>query len=263
MNKLLTVLLVLLCWSVFPGLVLAGNIDSPGPPAAGSGMVTLEELYNYLTSGQAPSVPGNFQEPVSGPGSTGKTIQEVYDNIKIQFDDCAATPADVCDGVKFFSTAPGGWGPQIGTCSGCVTCSGTLYRDRWCDNGDGTVTDMTTGLVWLKDANYLSGTRPWEGASINADQVDGGVSDSGDIDTAGNWRLPTIKELYNVTQGDNPILTSGDTTPFDNVQASTYWSSTSWRSLTFNAWHVDFSDGSVNTSDKSILHYVWPVKGGQ
>ncbi|QEM67302.1 hypothetical protein FO488_03460 [Geobacter sp. FeAm09] len=34
------------------------------------------------------------------------------------------------------------------------SCSGTLSPlGRWCDNGDGTVRDMTTGLLWLKNAN--------------------------------------------------------------------------------------------------------------
>ena len=34
-------------------------------------------------------------------------------------------------------------------------CTGTLNGTRWCDNGDGTVTDLTTGLVWLKDATCV------------------------------------------------------------------------------------------------------------
>lgn len=41
-----------------------------------------------------------------------------------------------------------------------ITCSGTLVGTRWCDNGDQTVTDMTTGLVWLKHADW-GGTMPW------------------------------------------------------------------------------------------------------
>lgn len=36
----------------------------------------------------------------------------------------------------------------------CCTCKGTLYENRWCDNGNGTVTDLTTCLVWLKKADW-------------------------------------------------------------------------------------------------------------
>ena len=31
------------------------------------------------------------------------------------------------------------------------TCTGTMNGTRWCDNGNGTVRDMTTGLIWLKN----------------------------------------------------------------------------------------------------------------
>ena len=42
----------------------------------------------------------------------------------------------------------------------CCTCKGTLNGTRWCDNGDGTVTDMTTCLVWLKYADW-GGVKQW------------------------------------------------------------------------------------------------------
>ncbi|MBF0497971.1 MAG: hypothetical protein HQK58_15575 [Deltaproteobacteria bacterium] len=37
----------------------------------------------------------------------------------------------------------------------CLTCKGTLSpQGRWCDNNNGTVTDMSNGLIWLKDAGW-------------------------------------------------------------------------------------------------------------
>ena len=33
----------------------------------------------------------------------------------------------------------------------CCECLGTLNGTRWCDNEDGTVTDLSTCLVWLKN----------------------------------------------------------------------------------------------------------------
>ena len=53
------------------------------------------------------------------------------------------------------------------------------------DNGDGTVTDLNTGLMWQQDP----------GEKILYDQA---VSGANSCTLAGytDWRLPTIKELY-------------------------------------------------------------------
>ena len=44
-------------------------------------------------------------------------------------------------------------------------CAGTLWRNRWCENGDGTVTDLTNGAVWLQDARCNSMGGSWSFAS--------------------------------------------------------------------------------------------------
>jgi hypothetical protein len=115
MKKSMTVLSVILGLSVLACPATAGNINSPAPPSAGSGMITTQQLHDYLTGGEAPAEPGNFKEPVTGPGSTGKSIQEIYEGIKNQFDDCQdIVPEDVRSGVTFFSTGPDFWGPTAG-----------------------------------------------------------------------------------------------------------------------------------------------------
>jgi Protein of unknown function (DUF1566) len=54
-------------------------------------------------------------------------------------------------------------------------------------NGDGTVTDLTTGLMWTK---ALSPKSDWASAMAAAREVSvGGYSD---------WRLPDVKELYSL-----------------------------------------------------------------
>jgi len=55
------------------------------------------------------------------------------------------------------------------------------------DNGDGTVTDLVTELMWMKDAGekvYF-----YEGIGSAEDFVFAGYDD---------WRVPTIKELYSL-----------------------------------------------------------------
>lgn len=93
----------------------AGDIGSPGDPSSGSNIYTLKDIYDYLSGGTEPSLPGSFQEPTAGPGSTMKSTKEIYDDIKAKFDQCNATPDQVMDTVKFFSTDAGNWGPKSGS----------------------------------------------------------------------------------------------------------------------------------------------------
>ena len=48
----------------------------------------------------------------------------------------------------------------------CITCKGKLVGNRWCDQANGTVMDMTTGLVWLKKADW-AGVKPWRNPSAD------------------------------------------------------------------------------------------------
>ena len=115
MKKLITVALSLMFVVCLSYTVIAGSLDSPGAPSAGSGMYTLQNLYDYLTSGTALTVQGSFQEPTSGPGSTMKTTRQIGDDIAALFGQCPATADNVESGVKFFCTQPGSWGVQTGT----------------------------------------------------------------------------------------------------------------------------------------------------
>ncbi|MCX6354199.1 MAG: fibrinogen-like YCDxxxxGGGW domain-containing protein [Candidatus Aureabacteria bacterium] len=115
MKKLITVALSLLFAVGLSGFAVAGSLDSPGAPSAGSGMYTLQNLYDYLTSGTALTVQTSFQEPASGPGSTMKSTRQIGDAIKDKFNLCTATADNVEQGVTFFCTQPGSWGVRTGT----------------------------------------------------------------------------------------------------------------------------------------------------
>ena len=70
---------------------------------------------------------------------------------------------------------------------------------RWCDNGDGTVTDTTTGLIWLKNWRYFSlGTYYQRSVGVSNVTI-AGVGH-------GTWRLPTRQEFEDIcTRGDEQI----------------------------------------------------------
>jgi hypothetical protein len=134
---------------------------------------------------------------------------------------------------------------------------------RFTDNGNGTVTDNLTGLIWLKNANCYGGIT-WQSALNAANSLVSGQCGLSDGSTAGNWRLPTRTELLSLVDFSqyNPPFPSGY--PFTNVQTGMdYWSSTTYAGHTPDAWIVSLADGLVSIPDKSNSLYVLPVRGGQ
>ena len=119
---------------------------------------------------------------------------------------------------------------------------------RFIDNGNDTVTDTTTNLIWLKDANKF--------VKMTYDDAIETLKNFED----GKWRLPTVKELITLIDyvQCEPALPEGH--PFINIQSSGYWSSISFAYNTDYAWYVYMWNGGVDYSDKDSGHYVWPVR---
>ena len=170
------------------------------------------------------------------------------------------------------------------------TCSSTPTNGRWCDNGNGTVTDLLGAtvagaagvrgrcLVWLKNAGW-GGTKPWRvnavgsyddahtrAGALSASDGTAGLSD-GSVE--GDWRLPTKVELQALTTdssaGDKISFSSA--LPFTNVQSGVYWSSTTYPDSGYGssyAWYVSPNDGNEPLANvkTSSFPYVWPVRGG-
>jgi hypothetical protein len=129
---------------------------------------------------------------------------------------------------------------------------------RFTANGDGTVSDNLTGLVWLQNANCF-GAKTWTDALTSANTLASGACGLTDGSVAGDWRLPTVEQLASLTDlsRSNPPLPSGH--PFSGVQTNWYWSSATFVSNPVNAWIEYFGDGSVSYTSKGGSYYVWPV----
>jgi hypothetical protein len=132
---------------------------------------------------------------------------------------------------------------------------------RFTDNGNGTVTDKLTGLIWTINANYF-GQRTWAQALDDAYGLQSGTAGLTDGSKAGDWRLPSRKELESLVDCGRfgPALPADHL--FTGTQSSYYWSSTTNAGSTSNAWDMNFADGSVGYSGKVNILYVWCVRGG-
>jgi hypothetical protein len=150
------------------------------------------------------------------------------------------------------------------------------------DNGDGTITDNNTGLMWEKKGDngglhdkdngyYWSGSGTQETIWDWLDDVnaEGGAGFAGHND----WRIPNAKELQSLVSFENaPPMTSG---AFHNncvagatvltgscTVVGSYWSSTTWARSTSMAWGVSFNEGLLYPYDKASAPRVRAVRGG-
>jgi hypothetical protein len=138
---------------------------------------------------------------------------------------------------------------------------GVAWPDpRFTDNGDGTVTDNLTGLIWLKNANCF-GQRTWTDAVSDCNGLASGSCGLSDGSSAADWRLANRFELESLLDMSqyNPALPSGH--PFSNVQPTYYWTSTTYALNTAHAWYVNMNSSYVSSPEKTFSHYVWPVRG--
>lgn len=119
------------------------------------------------------------------------------------------------------------------------------------DNGNGTVTDSGTHLMWQQGENS---SMTWDAALTYCE----GLS----LATYTDWRLPNHKELTTLVD-DTKVVNAINTTMFPGANSSGYWSSTTLPSITSTAFCVDFYYGGPSNPDKTSTHYARCVRGGQ
>jgi uncharacterized repeat protein (TIGR02543 family) len=143
---------------------------------------------------------------------------------------------------------------------------------RFTDNGDQTMTDGLTGLIWSKDAKTPGAAicgpgrvLIWDGSTgvleylkcINQNSFQGKT----------DWRLPNRNELASLLNLEQPVIATWlNAQGFVNVNPSNYWSS-SINPINGNSMYVvGMDDGILTISERwnaNYSNYVWPVRGGQ
>ena len=143
------------------------------------------------------------------------------------------------------------------------------------NNGDGTVSDLNTGLMWQ--------AAPTDGVTYSQATAGADIATTGGYD---DWRVPTIKELYSLMdfsgytgqteESSEPYIETdyfqfsyGDSTAGARLIDAQYWSSTEYSATTMNGngttFGVNFADGRIkgypngqgNGRDKeSFVRYV-------
>jgi hypothetical protein len=143
---------------------------------------------------------------------------------------------------------------------------------RFRDNGNGTVTDRLTTLIWMKNANCFGG-QTWDEALISCNDLADGQCGLLDGSQPGDWRLPNVKELHSLIHFGywDPALPNTEGTgqwkegdPFNGVQSYYYWSSTTYAGNIDGAWYVHMFRGIVanDFKDFGFNYHVWCIRGG-
>jgi hypothetical protein len=128
--------------------------------------------------------------------------------------------------------------------------SNVVVNARWTKNfyanGDITMSDKETGLMWLYNVDSCFLTNWYAAVSCCDNLTYAGYSD---------WRLPSRGELG---------FLSHSAEYFTGVQNGSYWSSTFLADEPDYAFRVDMSTGDPIDSDRSY-HFssAWPVRDGQ
>jgi hypothetical protein len=138
----------------------------------------------------------------------------------------------------------------------------SLPNPRFTDNGNGTITDNLTGLIWLKNASCQPViTITWQQALTFVAGINAGTNNCSD----------TSRELQSlVDYGHNdPSLPSGH--PFTGFHGAVYWSSTTNNSNPGVSYGVEFGNGDRAGTVPNLLKtdtaffdhlYVIAVRGG-
>lgn len=126
----------------------------------------------------------------------------------------------------------------------------STLKSHFTDNGNGTITDNLTNLIWQKIT--YSDSLTWEQALAYSDSLTySGFND---------WRLPNIKELQSLND-ESIINPSIDKTIFTNLGIKKYWSSTTLPNQTAKAWYLHTQFGITTYDNKTARNMIICVRG--
>ncbi|MBT0664810.1 DUF1566 domain-containing protein [Geobacter pelophilus] len=132
---------------------------------------------------------------------------------------------------------------------------------RFVINSDGTVTDSSTGLIWKRCSEGLSGAKCEDGAAKTYNWKEAKkAAETSKFAGRNDWRLPTIKELDTIVefQCSMPAVNQA---VFPATPALNFWSSSRYSGYSNGAWNLNFNDGGRDTCSMNYSLYVRLVRG--
>jgi len=195
---------------------------------------------------------------------------------------------------------------QVGACPSakdltfCVP--NAAASPRYVNNGDGTLTDLQTCLMWeMKtgtvgspvdcstttcsnphDVNNLyhwcsgfpnctNASNPPDGGAFTdfLQRVNGQLCATGtcpDLGGYSDWRVPTLAELQTIVDFTQGVCGGGSgpciNPAFGPTQADNHWSASTNAGTPAQAWLVNFNFGGASSNNKALVAYVRAVRGG-
>ena len=151
------------------------------------------------------------------------------------------------------------------TCNSAATLAAP--DSRFQDNGDGTVSDLQTSLMWQQCSIGQSGVDCATGSETYftwdlALQQGEALNSSGGFAGYTDWRLPNIKELRSLVEYacNAPSI---NISFFPNTPGLIYWSSSPYAPYSDYVWIVYFNDGTSDNYRRNTSHSVRLVRSGQ
>jgi len=215
------------------------------------------------------------------------TIDEILRGVNAALNGCASEPVP-CQGGGLLTTGQTQCDQGSGTLGACPglpagqdAAVGAGAPLNYTDNGDGTITDNVTGLMWEKlsqdgTVHNVNNTYTWSQAfSVKIAQLNTQACFAGHCD----WRLPNRRELESlvdlgrVAPAVDPLFNTQCAIPGPSctvaacscTQLDFYWSSTAYKDIPTYAWAVDGNTGRVTAFAKynpPIALYARAVRGG-
>lgn len=271
-------------------------VDTSGTTATAADMASGKTAYvnGGLVTGSV--VPGSN---VNGPnGSATFTIPDgLYSGSKTATaNDSNLMASNILQGINIFGVTgtvlPGqrlktgqtqcdpGYGGLVSCPGSPAGQDGALSKGlarQYIDNGDGTITDTKTGLMWEKlDDNDGGGIHDqddfytwYDAFTTKIATLNSGGGFAGHTD----WRLPNTNELQSlidygrsgpaIDPSFNTRCSPSCTVTTCSCTYGLYWASTTYQDSPYYAWYIDFYDGVMSYDGKdSSTHHVRAVRDG-
>lgn len=231
--------------SVLPGWVVtldgSGSSDANGDALAYAWSIASKPAGSTATLSDAAALSPSFTADVVGTYTVTLTVNDgelssAADEVTVT----AVVAAEVADTLQTISYTSTVFGEDHDYATRTPSCT---------PNGDGTVTDNVTTLVWQQVDDLTR--RTWADAATFCASL--GLPGSG-------WRLPTAWELVTLMfVGKAPPIVNE--TCFPGTQSIHYWASLPG-STAGTAWAGSFANGQIETLNATVELAVRCVRGG-